>query len=409
MNKLTPPAVVKDTAFPQAIVTGLLAAAVGYGSSVPVVLQGLTAVGASVSQTASALLALGFAMSVPAILLSLRTRIPISIVWSTPGAALLATSGAVAGGFPAAVGAFIACGLLIVLSGFWGRLGKAVSSIPGTLANAMLAGILFNLCLAPFIALSEAPLMALPVVLTWAVVGRFQRLYAVPAALLCAIVVMALGQDMPPLPMQKLLPVAEWVTPTFTWEAMLNIALPLFIVTMASQNIPGLAVLKSFGFGPSPGPLFVWSGATSVVTAPLGAPTTNLAAITAALCAGPEAHPRPERRYIAAVAAGGGYLALGLFSGATAAFFAVAPTLIIQAVAGLALLGAFTGAVSRALAESDDRTAAAVTFFVTVSGLTVAGIGSAFWGLAAGLAFQALYRFGSRPRMPEPDQRMQEP
>jgi benzoate membrane transport protein len=384
-----------------AVLAGLIAAAVGYGSSFPVVLQGLAGVGASPAEAASGLLVLCLAQGVVAIILGLFYRMPIAIAWSTPGAALLAATGPGFGGFPAAVGAFLVVGALIVAAGLWRPLGRAVLAIPAPLASAMLAGVLLGFCVAPFKAVAELPLLALPVIIVWAVVGRFARLYAAPAAVLVAAAMVALaasgalGVTLPigALPSGSTLwPRLVWVTPVFSWSAIIGIALPLFLVTMASQNIPGFAVLRANGYAPPPAPLLVGTGVATVLGAPVGGHSVNLAAITAALCAGPDAHPDPGRRWIASVVAGAAYVAMGALTPLAAAFISVSPPLLIQAVAGLALIGAFGSAAAGFLAASEERDAALVTFVATASGFSAFGIGAAFWGLVAGGAVLALNR-----------------
>ncbi len=376
----------------QALTAGLIAAIVGFASTFAVIIRGLTGVGASQAQAASGLMAVSVAMGVCGIVLSLRRRQPISVAWSTPGAALLATSGVPAGGFSASVGAFLVTGALIVAAGLFRPLGRWVAAIPAPLANAMLAGVLLSLCLAPVRAVAQVPALGLAVVVAWAVMGRIRRLYAVPAAVLVAGVLIA--ATAPAIGFAgNLWPEPVLVLPSFTLAACIGIALPLFIVTMASQNIPGIAVLNSCGYRPAPGPLFTATGIASVLGAPFGAHAVNLAAITAALCAGPDAHPDPSRRYWAAVVAGGFYVLFGLLAGTATAFVAAAPPILIEAVAGLALLGAFGSALMAAVAEPRSREAATITFVVTGSGLTFLGIGGAFWGLLAGGAMLALTRF----------------
>ncbi len=376
---------------------GLLTAFVGFASSFAVVLHGLTGVGASEAQAASGLMALSVAMGVCAIVLSLATRMPVSIAWSTPGGALLASSGTVAGGFNTAVGGFLICGALIVVAGLWKPLGRAVAAIPAALANAMLAGVLIGLCFAPVKAIAFNPLFGLPIVLAWAVVGSINRLFAVPAALLAFILVLAFGVEMPADAMTRLsatlVPHIEWVTPAFTVAGLVSIGLPLFIVTMASQNIPGIAVLKVNGYEPQPGPLFAATGLFSVLSAPFGGHAVNLAAITAAMCAGEDAHRDPARRYWSAIVAGAGYIVFGLLAATVTAFVSLAPPVLIQAVAGLALISAFAGSAMAAFKEADGREAAAVTFLVTASGVSFAGVSGAFWGLLAGGLMLALARF----------------
>lgn len=380
----------------QAVVAGLLSAFVGTASSFAVIVQGLTAVGASQAQAASGLMALSVAMGLCAIWLSLRTKMPISIAWSTPGGALLATTGAIEGGFAAAVGAFILCGVLIVLAGTWRPLGRWVAAIPPALANAMLAGVLLGLCLAPVKAVAEFPLLGLTIVVTWALVAKWKRLYAVPAAVVVTVILIAATTTLPPGALDDIRPRPEFVMPGFSLGALVGIALPLFIVTMASQNIPGMAVLHANHYRPDPGPLFRTTGLFSIAAAPFGGHAVNLAAITAALCASPEAHPDPQRRYWAAVVAGVAYLLFGLGAHAATAFISASPPVLIQAVAGLALLGAFASSLLGAVSDTRDREAAVITFLVTASGLTFFGISGAFWGLIAGGAVLALTRWRQR-------------
>lgn len=377
----------------QAASAGLLAALVGFASSFAVVLQGLDAIGASRAEAASGLMALSLAMGLCGIFLSLRTKLPVSIAWSTPGAALLATTGPLQGGFAAAVGAFLVCAVLIVLSGLWKPLGRWVAAIPASLANAMLGGVLLTFCLAPIQAVAEGPELALPIILAWALVWRFKRLYAIPAALIVTIAVILLTNDLPAFESAYWIPQPVLVTPVFSLAALIGIALPLFIVTMASQNIPGIAVLNANGYRPAPGSLFAVTGLFSLLSAPFGGHAVNLAAITAALCAGPDAHPDPQRRYWAALVSGIFYVLFGLVAAAIAAFVLALPTYLIMAVAGLALLGPFASALTGALEAAEDRLPAVVTFVVTASGLSFLGVGSAFWGLLAGLGLYALTRW----------------
>jgi benzoate membrane transport protein len=376
-----------------AIAAGLLSAFVGFASSFAVILQGLTAVGASQAQAASGLMALSLAMGLCAIVLSWKTRLPISIAWSTPGGALLASSAVAEGGFSAAVGAFIACGILLTLAGLWKPLGRAVAAIPAALANAMLAGILLGLCLAPVKAVAAMPVAGLSIVIVWALVAKWKRLYAMPAAVLVTLGFILAGGEISADKLGSLWPQAAFIMPAFSPSAMLGIALPLFIVTMASQNIPGIAVLQANGYKPDPTPLFRATGLFSLAAAPFGGHAVNLAAITAAICAGPEAHPDPNRRWVAALVAGIFYVVFGLLATAATAVFSAAPPLLIQAVAGLALLGAFASSLVAALSDAQSREAAAITFIVAASGLTLFGIGGAFWGLIAGGAMLALARW----------------
>lgn len=380
----------------RAVTAGLIAAFVGYSSSFAVVLEGLTRVGATKAEAVSGLIALSVSMGLAAIFLSFRYHMPISIAWSTPGAALLAGSAATHTDFAAAVGAFLLAGALVVASGLWKPLGRWVTAIPSPLANAMLAGILLPLCLAPAQAVGKEPALGLAIVLAWAIVGAVKKLYSVPAAVVVAVVAIATTSHVTAKALGPLWPRLVLVVPHFSTTAMVGIALPLFVVTMASQNVPGLAVLNANGYRPDPGPLFRWTGAFSLASAPFGGHAVNLAAITAALCAGEEAGPDRRKRYRAAAVAGGTYILFGLGTGAAVAFMDASPPILIAAVAGLALLGALGTSLAGAMADVDDRESAVVTFVVTVSGVAFFGISGAFWGLAAGGALYAVRHWRTR-------------
>jgi benzoate membrane transport protein len=377
----------------QAMTMGLLAAFVGCASSFAVIVQGLSAVGASPAQAASGLLAVSVAMGLATVWTSFSSRTPVAIAWSTPGAALLATSGVLTGGFAAATGAFLVCGALILACAYWQRLGKWVSAIPTSLANAMLAGILLGLCLAPVKAVAQLPWQGLAIVVTWALVAKLSRLYAVPAAVAVTVAIIWAQTPSGNFAAISLVPQVEFGLPVFTLDAAIGIAIPLFIVTMASQNIPGFAVLKVNGYTPAPAPLFRLTGLFTMGASFFGGHAVNLSALTAAMCTGPDAHPDPKRRYWAAGFCGIGYLTFGLLAGAATAFISAAPPVLIQAVAGLALLGALASALLGAMQEPDDREAAIVTFLVTASGVSFGGVSGAFWGLIAGGAILALARW----------------
>jgi benzoate membrane transport protein len=378
----------------QPAVAGAITAFVGFASSFAVIIKGLTAVGASDAQAASGLMALSIAMGLAGIGLSLWSRMPISCAWSTPGAALLATTGAASGGFAGAVGAFLVVGALIVAAGLIKPFGRAVAAIPSALANAMLAGILFALCLAPVQAMAAAPLLATPIILAWLIVVRWKRVYATPAAAIVAGIIIAVTSPGAPLAIEDIMPRAILLTPSFSYDAILGLALPLFIVTMASQNLPGFAVLSAYGYRPEPGPPLVVTGLFTLLAAPFGGHSVNLSAITAAMCAAPDAHPDPAKRWIAAVTAGAVYIVFGLVAGAVTHFVAASP-ILIEAVAGLALLGAFGSALHNALTEVSEREAALATFLVAASGVTFFGVGGAFWGLLAGGAILVFTRAGA--------------
>lgn len=380
-----------DAPSTQPVLAGVVAAVVGFASTFAVVLAGLRAVGATAAEAASGLFALCVLMGAVSMVLGLRMRIPVTVAWSTPGAALLVSAGTVDGGFEAAVGAFILSGLLIVLSGFWAVLARAIAAIPAPVAAAMLAGVLLPLCVAPVRSLTELPGLTAPVIVVWAILFRFARAWAIPGALVAAIA--AILVDRPIRLQGELLPTVAFVSPTLTVGAVVGIAIPLFVVTMASQNVPGITVLRTFGYDPPLRPLLVGTGAASVAGAPFGAHAINLAAITAALCAGPDAHPDPQRRWVASVTNGAAYVVLGLVAALATAFVTASPILLIEAVAGLALLGALGASLATATTERAYLDAAIVTFVVTASGIVALGISSAFWGLAAGLVVAA-----ARPR-----------
>jgi len=378
-----------------AVTAGLLAAFVGCASSFAVVVHGLKVVGANEAEATSGLMALSIAMGLGGIILSLKTRMPVSVAWSTPGAALLATTGALPGGFSAAVSAFIVSSILLVIAGLWKPLGRAVRAIPSALANAMLAGILLHLCIAPVTAVAQMPLAGLAIVAVWALVARIKRVLAVPAAVLVLIGILFFSGTAPVFELSALMPQPILIEPQFSLSAIISIAIPLFIVTMASQNIPGIAVLAVHNYRPEPGPLFTVTGFLSLLSAPFGGHAVNLAAITAALCAGPDCHPDPTKRYVAGVTAGIVYVLFGFLAGGATALIAVSPPVLIEAVAGLALIGAFGAAIMAAVEDPHEREAAVATFLVAASGLTLSGIGGAFWGLIAGGLLRALRRFGT--------------
>ncbi|RZL82887.1 MAG: benzoate transporter BenE [Rhodococcus sp. (in: high G+C Gram-positive bacteria)] len=371
----------------QPISAGIVTALVGFTSSFAVVLTGLTAVGANSAQAASGLLALCVTQALGMLWLSRHYRMPITLAWSTPGAALLAGAGTVSGGWPAAVGAFVVVGAAVILTGLWPRLGRLIAAIPSALAQAMLAGVLLPLCLAPVLALRDAPLAVAPVVLVWLLLQRYSPRWAVPAAFAAAGVVIAVGlvSGGDGLDTSALLPALDVTAPAWTWQAMIGIAVPLYIVTMASQNIPGTAVMNSFGYRVPWRPAMLVTGVGTLVGGPAGGHAINLAAISAALAAAPSAHPDPKRRWVAAFTAGWAYLVLAACSAAVATLIAAAPEGVVEAVAGLALLGTLGGALASALDDVREREGAVVTFLIAASGVGILGIGSAFWALIAGL------------------------
>jgi benzoate membrane transport protein len=341
-------------------------------------------VGATEAQASSGLLALCLVVGLLSILLTWLLRIPLSFAWSTPGAALLLAAGTGSTTFASAVGAFLVCALLIVLSGLWPPLARAITRIPKPLASAMLAGILFPICLAPIQASVELPALGLPIVLTWLVLARFSPRWAVPGAMAVAAVGIAVTAGTDWMSTATLAPQLTFVLPVFEPAVILSLGVPLFVVTMAGQNVPGVIVMSTFGYRVPSRLALVGSGAASGVGALFGGHVINLAAITAALMASPEAHPDRGTRWIASFTAGIAYLGLGLGAGVATALVAASPPILITAVAGLAVLGALITSLTGALDDPDSRIAAIATFLVVASGIVVLGVGSAFWGLLVG-------------------------
>lgn len=374
------------------VMAGIVCGLVGFTSSFAVVLTGLRAVGASQAQAASGLMALCLTMGLGCVLFSWRLKMPVTMAWSTPGAALLAAAAAPHGGFASAVGAFMVCGILLALCGLIRPLGRLVESIPAPLASAMLAGVLLQLVIEPVSAVQADPWAIGPVILTWLVLTALARRWAVIGALLAAFVVMAVRGVFGHLDLSNAAPSLSFVAPQWDTGAMFAIAVPLWIVTMSSQNIPGIAVLSSFGYKPGMrGPL-LYTGGASAVGALAGGHAINLAAISAALAAGPEAGPDPKRRWVAGISCGLTYLAFGPLAGLVSAVAIAAPKGIVETIAGLALIATFAAAAWSALALESAREAGAITLVVAASGITIAGIGSAFWGLVAGLVLYVVLR-----------------
>jgi benzoate membrane transport protein len=361
------------------------------------VIAGLQAVGATDAQASSGLLILCVTVGLTSILFALLYRLPISIAWSTPGAALLVAAGQNHANFAAAVGAFIVCGALIVLCGLWPALGRLVTSIPKPIASAMLAGILFPICLAPVSAMVDFPLQALPIILVWLIMLRLAPRWAVPSAMVVAAVVIALYAGGGWMQSAALAPQLAFVVPVFDPAVIVSLGIPLFIVTMAGQNVPGFVVMSTFGYSTPARPVLVGTGVATAGGALFGGHAINLAAITAAIMASPEAAPDKSKRWIATFSAGVLYLMLGLGAGVATALVAASPSILIIAVAGLAVVGALVTSVTSALEEPAHRIAAIATFLVTASGFTLVGVGSAFWGLLVGAVFMIWLGWRRRP------------
>jgi len=367
-----------------AVVAGFVAVLVGYTSSAVIVFEAARAAGATPAQTASWMWALGVGMGLTTIILSLRYRMPVLTAWSTPGAALLITG---VGGLPMAeiIGAFVLTGLAIVVIGLSGAFDRLMKRLPTALAAAMLAGVLLRFGLDAFGAMKSQFALVFAMFASYLVGRRVWPRFAVPVALAVgASIAGALGL-FGALEWPTGLTRPEFVAPELSWAAAIGVALPLLVVTMASQNVPGVATLHAHGYTPPVSPIITTTGVATTLLAPFGGYAFNLAAITAAICMGQDAHPDPARRYTATVSAGVLYVLIGLFGGAVAGLFAAFPRELVLAIAGLALLGTIGNGLAAALKEEATRDAAVITFVATASGVTLFSIGSAFWGLVAGL------------------------
>lgn len=369
---------------PAAVVAGFVAMLVGYTSSLVLMFQAGQNAGLSTGQISSWIWALSIGMALTTIGLSLKYRTPIVIAWSTPGAALLVTS-LPSVPYSDAIGAFVLCAVLLALCGLTGSVDRLLRRVPPALAAALLAGILFRIGIEICAAAQHQTGLVLGMALGYLVAKRLWPRYCVLVALVVGLLLAAgLGLlDFHALRLELAVPV--WTTPTFSLAATIGIALPLFVVAMASQNMPGIAVLRTDGYAVPASPLIATTGLASLLLAPFGSHGINLAAISAAICTGPQAHEDASKRYTAAVWCGLFYGIAGLFGATLAALFASLPSELVISVAALALLGSIMNGLHGALAEPSQREPALITFLVTASGLTLAGVGSAFWGLVAGL------------------------
>lgn len=373
------------------VAAGFVAVLVGYTSSVAIIFQAATAAGATAAELASWMWALGIGMGATCIGLSLFFRTPILTAWSTPGAALLVT-GLDGLGMNQAIGVFLATSALITVAGASGSFQRLMDLVPRHLAAAMLAGILVRFGMDAFVSMQTQPLIVAVMFATWLLARLVAPRYTVPLALAAGIACAAL---MGLLRLDSL----DWtpavpllMKPEFSWSAFMGVAVPLFIVSMTSQNVPGLAVLRANGYTTPASPLIGWTGFTGLLLGPFGGFSFNLAAITAAICMSRDADPEPARRYMAAVWAGLFYLLTGVFGATVVSLFAAFPIELVAAIAGLALLGTIAGSLAGALGDEKGRDAAIVTFLCTASGLALFGIGSAFWGLVLGMLVHGLKR-----------------
>ena len=391
-----------------AFTAGFVAVLVGFTSSVAIVFQAALAFQATPGQLASWMWALGLGMGLCSALPSLWLKKPVMVAWSTPGAAVLATAG-VAGGFSMgeAVAAFMASAALITLVGVTGWFERIMNRVPLALASALLAGVLARFGLQAFAAAQTALPLVLLMLGVYLASKRWWPRYAVVLTLLVALsYVLARGQ----LALGSLtlaLATPEWVAPQFTVAALVSLALPLFVVTMASQNLPGVAAIRASGYGPDSADggipiskVITLTGLVTLVMAPLGAFALNLSAITAAICMGPEAHADPRKRYTAAVSCGLIYAVMGVFGAAIMGVLTVMPKELVAVIAGLALLGTIGNGLAAAVKDEVHREAALITFLVTLSGVVIAGVGSAFWGVLAGALALFIQQYGAARHLP---------
>ncbi len=363
-------------------VSAFVAAIVGFGGTLALIIAAADAVGATRAETASWVTAICLAMALETAWLSWRTRMPVITAWSTPGAALVAASS----GFSMsdAVGAFIVAALLLIITGLFKPLTRLISRIPASVASGMLAGIVVTFAINAARTIPVDPVLILPLVAAFFVIRLFNPALSVLAVLVGGGALAFLTGRVGGLPAPEL-STLTLIAPTFSTSAIIGLAVPLYLVTMASQNLSGLAVLRAAGYHPEPGPLISVTGLFSLVSAPFGALTTNLAAISAAICTGPDAHPDPAERWKTGPFYALAYLIFALFGASLVAVFAVLPQSLIVLVAGLALMAPLANALTIALKDEHERMAATTAFAVTASGLTMFGVGAAFWGLMAGL------------------------
>jgi benzoate membrane transport protein len=374
----------RDLSLP-AFTAGFVAVLVGFTSSVAIVFQAATALGATPEQISSWMWALGLGMGLCSALPSLVLRKPVMVAWSTPGAAVLATA-AVAGGFTLAqaTGAFIVCAVLMIAAGATGAFERVMDRIPMPIASALLAGVLARFGMDAFLAAKTALPLVLLMLGAYLVGRRWWPRYAVPGVLAAGIAFAWVNDQLHLQGVSFTLTTPVFVMPEFTLAAAVSLALPLFVVTMASQNLPGVAAIRAAGYQMPISRIITVTGVATLLLAPFGAFALNLSAITAAICMGREAHEDPDKRYTAAVSCGLIYVVIGLFGAAVTGVLTAFPRELVVAVAGLALLGSIAGGLAVAVKDEQHREAALITFLVTLSGVTLAGVGSAFWGVVAG-------------------------
>lgn len=392
----------RDLSFSSAT-AGFVAVLVGFTSSVAIVFQAAQAFQATPAQITSWMWALGLGMGLCSLVPSLWLRKPVMVAWSTPGAAVLATAGLEGGfGMAEAVGAFMVCALLITVVGVTGWFERVMSRIPTEIAAALLAGVLARFGMQAFAAAETALPLVLWMLGSYLLARRLWPRYAVVVTLLVGVAYAAVSGQMAWSAVTLELAVPQFTAPQWSWNALISLALPLFVVTMASQNLPGVAVIRASGYTLPVSKIITLTGVATLLLAPFGAFALNLSAITAALCMGPEVHQDRDKRYTAAATCGALYVVIGIFGAVITGLLTAFPKELVVAIAGLALLGTIGSGLSAALYEERHREAALITFLVTLSGVVIAGIGSAFWGVVAGSAALFVQQYARSPAVRRP-------
>jgi benzoate membrane transport protein len=374
------------------IIAGFVASVSGSAATFGIAIAGLLAMGATREQTSTAIFVLLFGYGLLSTVLSYRYRMPISIVWSTPGAAFLAASAGLGLEFEQAVGGFLLSGVLLTVTGFWPALARLVQRIPAAIASAMLAGILFTFVISTVRASVDYPLLVLPFVLVWFLLNRISPVWATPIAIVLAFGLINAQVGTSWLEGASLFPSFDVVMPAFELVPMFSIGIPLYLITMASQNLPGTAIMKGFGYIVPVRAVIGSTGIATVVASFFGGFGMNLAAITAAINANEQAAKDPARRWVASFAGGLVYWLFAIGAGFFAAFVLAVPAELLLAVVGIALLPSFVSAIGGSLESKEHRLPAAITFVVGAAGISVFGIGGAFWALVAGMLVLAWQR-----------------
>lgn len=367
-----------------ALVAGFITVLVGFTSSVVIVIQAAQHLGATPVEISSWIWALGLGIGIPCIVLSLYYKIPVVIAWSTPGAALLMTA-PIDMNLHQAIGAFIFSGILMIVAGFTGLFERLVQYIPVSLASAMLAGVLLQFGLSVFEILPANMILICSLLLVYQLAKRFCARYAILLVLLSGIAITWWqGQlHFSAVTLEMTYPI--WIKPEWSITALIGVGLPLFIVTMTSQNLPGIAIMNASGYRAPTSSVVGWTGVSTSILAPFGAFAINFAAISAAICLSDEAHPDKKRRYMAAVSAGVFYILIGLFGATITSLFFAFPKVLVTTIAGLALFSTISSGLFHAMLDSKQREPALITFLLTASGMSLFGLGSAFWGLIVGV------------------------